>query len=46
MAHDNVGRIGVILGVIGMAVAVMVALSACSPIFWPGGAIVLEVFNG
>ena len=42
---DIVRRIGVTLGVLGMIAVVIVALSACSPVFIPGGSLVLDVFD-
>ncbi len=39
------GRIGVILAVIGVIAIIAIGLGGCSPIFVPGGSLVLEVFD-
>ena len=44
--RDWVGWIGISLWAIAAVALIALTTSGCSPIFWPGGAIVLELFNG
>ncbi len=43
--QDHVGRIGVILAGLGLIAAVVIVLGGCSPLWFPGQA-VIELLGG